>query len=391
MSKTTEFRTQINPALLVWARETIGFSRAEAARRSGLEERYLDRVESGRQYLLYDELVKLAKIYKRSVATLMQTEPPHEAPLPADYRTTGSGKVEPLTPGTISAIRKARRLALGALELRQALGQERAIFPSNLSADQNEHAETVATRVREMLPFDFLYKNLTAEERFALTAELLESKGVLVFRLGSMQDDVRGFCLTDTPMPVIAVKKYDEAVARLFTLFHELGHVLLRTGGICNLDESPRAFGIEVWCNRFAGAMLLPFDRLTGHPEVLEQKASGQPQWDNQNLGKLARAFGVSRFVVLRRLVAAGLASPAFYQKMHEQWTSKQKTGGFGGTGKPDLVKRSLQERGEHYANMALRALDTQKISLWEAADLLDIRVDQIGKIRDYLSAPTIS
>ncbi len=236
MSKSTEFRVKINPALLLWARQTMGISRAGAAKNTHLEERYLERAERGQQALLYEELGRLAKIYRRPYTFFMLSEPPAEKPFPTDFRSVGSKGPESLGEKVILAIRKARRLAISAVELREAMGSPVPKFL--LRAELSESADTIAQRVRAQLPLDFLYEKSSADSRFERAATLLEDMGILVFRLNIGQDDVRGFSLTDEAMPVVVVKKSDDVQARLFTLFHELGHILLRQGGVCDLSDS---------------------------------------------------------------------------------------------------------------------------------------------------------
>lgn len=87
---------------------------------------------------------------------------------------------------------------------------------------------------------------------------------MLVLQLTMPTTEVRGFSLSNGPVPTIAVSSSDAVVARIFTLFHELGHVLLAAGGVC-LPDPAGASGddeIEPFCNQFSGALLLPMEML---------------------------------------------------------------------------------------------------------------------------------
>ena len=74
---------------------------------------------------------------------------------------------------------------------------------------------------------------------------------------------VRGICLAEFPLPAIVFTK-ESPSAQAFTLVHEFAHVLLKASGIFGeLERNAQA--VERWCNRFAGAFLMP----TGYMEAL--------------------------------------------------------------------------------------------------------------------------
>ena len=47
---------------------------------------------------------------------------------------------------------------------------------------------------------------------------------------------MRGFSITEFPLPVIVVNRKDMLKARVFTMLHEFVHLLLHIGGTCDLD-----------------------------------------------------------------------------------------------------------------------------------------------------------
>ncbi|MCP4567564.1 MAG: ImmA/IrrE family metallo-endopeptidase [FCB group bacterium] len=67
-----------------------------------------------------------------------------------------------------------------------------------------------------------------------------------------------GFCLYDETFPVIYINNSQPATRQIFTLFHELAHLLLRTGGIDTPNDEyiqhlqGEAKQIEISCNQFA-------------------------------------------------------------------------------------------------------------------------------------------
>ena len=79
--------------------------------------------------------------------------------------------------------------------------------------------------------------------------DALYEVGVFVFKDAFRQDDYCGFSIYDPELPVIYVNSSRSATRQIFTLFHELGHLLHETSG---LIRRPPTFWIA--CRRRAGA-----------------------------------------------------------------------------------------------------------------------------------------
>ena len=78
------------------------------------------------------------------------------------------------------------------------------------------------------------------------------------------KDNIRGFGASDDYAPLVAVNTAYHPTARIFTLFHEVAHLLTRTDAACQSFVFPdQQYGsIERWCERFAAAYLLPKETL---------------------------------------------------------------------------------------------------------------------------------
>ena len=64
-------------------------------------------------------------------------------------------------------------------------------------------------------------------------------------------------------VPVVVVNQREVDQAKIFTLFHEYAHLILRRQGICLEREDVDKRAIESWCNEFAAMFLVPSDALT--------------------------------------------------------------------------------------------------------------------------------
>ena len=94
-----------------------------------------------------------------------------------------------------------------------------------------------------------------------------EQAGVFVLVLGDLGsyhtelnvEVFRGFALADEFAPFVVINPRDSAVARCFTLLHELVHLWLGEPGISGGDPLDP---VEVFCNKVASNFLLPDEEL---------------------------------------------------------------------------------------------------------------------------------
>lgn len=127
MSRTPE--ANIEPALLVWARTTIGLDTEEAAKRIKVSEDRLRSWEAGDARLSVAQLRKAAATYKRPLAVFFLSSPPRDFQALRDFRRMPGAEAGKLTPELHTAIRAARFQREAALELRQIMDEPVADAP----------------------------------------------------------------------------------------------------------------------------------------------------------------------------------------------------------------------------------------------------------------------
>ncbi|MCK4445179.1 MAG: ImmA/IrrE family metallo-endopeptidase, partial [Thermoplasmata archaeon] len=376
----------------VWARESIGRSVGQVASRLHVSENLVTRWESGEKSPTLNQVRTLAGYYKRPLAAFFLPEPPEEPPLPKDYRTLPGEDILPLSPKTRLALRRARRLQCLTKELN-------GDFPGLIAyriggANLSDDPESLAAEVRNRF-------GVTSQVQFAWEKDSdaldqwrrhVEDQGVLVFQMSWPLEEARAFSISEGDIPVIVLNTKDHIRARVFSLFHEFAHLLLEEGGICDpirgllwatSDTTTHAEDIrsvEIFCNHFAGALLVARDDLLGHDLV--RRASRDRGWPNRTLGTLAREFKVSREVILRRLLISGRASRQFYQMKHEEWETKAKElqerkGG----GRRDPPKECVQQNGAPFVSLVLESYRNDRITCSDVSDYLNIRLKHLPKV----------
>jgi Zn-dependent peptidase ImmA (M78 family)/transcriptional regulator with XRE-family HTH domain len=325
------FEVYVELKVLVWARESMGRNIEEVANRLHVSNDLVKRWESGEKKPTLNQLKKLADYYRRPIAVFFLPKPPKEHSLPKDFRTLPGETKVPLSPKIRLAIRRARRLQSLAIELQGALHHDIVLKIGSVSL--SDDPEVVANQTREHFGVNIQTQIRWGNENMALREwiKAIENLGLLVLQMSMPIEDVRALSLTDGSIPVIILNTKDSVKGRIFSLFHEFGHILLNMGGICDptsgepwdTNDQNISSGeikiVEKFCNHFAGALLVPKNEILSHELIKSERIPSE--WSDSVLGRVARDFKVSQEVILRRLVILNLATGSFYKRKREEWT----------------------------------------------------------------------
>ena len=132
--------------------------------------------------------------------------------------------------------------------------------------------------------------------------------------------------------------------SKTFTLFHELGHLLLNEGGMCDMSSRTRS-KIEKWCNSFSAEILVPTKDFLKTSLVNKYIRSNIKEWTKKDLIELGKKFHVGPLMILRSLLDNDLTSKRYYSQKHEKWNKPS----FGRAKNPkgrEMHKESYKERG---------------------------------------------
>ncbi len=215
--------------------------------------------------------------------------------------------------------------------------------------------------------------------------------GALVLQRKLPLAEVRGFSLTTPGPPTLVVNRSDAVSARIFTTFHELGHILLGTGGICLPATAPEALVLapreEVFCNAFAGHLLVPSGALMTNSTVAEIRAMNRVPSD-ADLAPLTARFSVSAQVIWSRLHALDYVNDERYRAKWAQWQQRkyepgQGQGGGGKTGARALFTKTAV----HMSARCSRRETAGLVSLAQVTEWLEVRSRDVLTLEEQLSA----
>jgi Zn-dependent peptidase ImmA (M78 family) len=319
-SVTTAATVKVASAVLRWAREHSSASLADAAARCERSPDELASWEEGTADPSLTALRKLAHYYGVPLSVFLLSEPPKVPARPVDLRTfAGVVKPEPSV-DLAKALNRASALQSLARDLLNETGTQAFALGHTEQGD----AESLADAQRSLVGVAVAEQRGWKDERAALRGwrSAVERRGIFVLQLPMSKAEVRAFSLSKPP-PFIVLNQSDFVRSRVFSLWHEYAHVLLGTGAICMPGSGRRAMeqgaAVEVFCNRFAGAFLVPADALRTDPLAIQiVKAKSVPE--DSVLDRLARRFHVSWAVIWYRLHQLGLVSQSVFTSKWQDW-----------------------------------------------------------------------
>jgi Zn-dependent peptidase ImmA (M78 family)/transcriptional regulator with XRE-family HTH domain len=389
----------INPELLVWARESAGFSVDIAAKKLRVSPDRLRAWEAGETYPTIGQLRRAAALFRRPLAIFYLPEPPHDYQPLRDYRRVPDAQLGQLSPGLLSVIRRAHAVREAALELRELADEPVAPIPR--IDESKADPEQFGVAMRELLGVTPAQQAAWRDPRRALNAWLdaVSKLDVLVLQAQSISvQEMRGFSISTERLPVVVLNGGDFPRGRIFTLLHELAHVLLHADGVC--DALPRresrgpADEIEIFCNQAAAAALMPLDAFRSEPALRNLPANGR--WSESVIRGLSEKYSTSQEAIVRRLYSVGLtdrdflkekeaeyraAYEAFREEQKRQRQEAQRSGG------PSYYRMKVRDLGRGFIESALDAYYRRAITGSDLSEFLEIKLNGIPKLESELAA----
>jgi Zn-dependent peptidase ImmA (M78 family)/DNA-binding XRE family transcriptional regulator len=378
-------RAIVKPELLSWARESAGLDVATAARKAGVTPERLKNWEDGYGPPSVQQLRKLARVYRRPLAAFYLPEPPKDFSVMHDFRRLEGALAGRQSPELRYAIRRARERRDIAIQLFAESGESPPVFDARATLSDSPDRLAVSIRARLGITLETQRTWQYGHESFNRWREALETSGILVFQVENVPlSEARGFSIAAGPLPAISVNIKDSPIGRTFTMLHELTHILLRQDSLCDEDEStrrqPADQRTEVFCNRVAGALLVPTDSLVR--EIDARSKVPASDWEDAEILSLARRFGASRETILRRLLICGRTSESFYKRKREQYLREYTTkANKAKSGYALPHKSAIARAGRAFVRLVLSNYHARNITASDVADFLDIRLKHLNAI----------
>lgn len=378
----------ITPTVLRWAIDTSGLAESEVASRAGVPEPRLSDWLAGHGTPTLTQFKKLAAAVRRPTATLLLPVPPADQTPSVEFRSAASSEQRALNREEQLKLREISRLQRGLVWVRRELGETPVNWPR---IDITNAAPAAAARLaRQQL-------GVTPEQQLAWESdsaalkrwrEVLEQRGAYAMLAPLGEDSIKGFSLWNDWCPVIVVNTHWNNTARIFTLVHELAHLLTRTNSMCAADAFVVTDALVVnpgdkferWCESFAAEFLLPWHAVS---QFISRSAIGAI--DLSAARKVASAFKVSLRATVLRFIDQGIAGWELYNQIPK--TADFKGGGGGGTGRKRPQIR-FDEYGRNTAITFARGVERDAIDLDDALSYLAVSDHEYGELVALASSP---
>ena len=345
-------------------REAAGLKAADLASALGVDPSAVSNLEKDRRRVKADELGTIANFL--GVSQLAILEPDSLlGRLPVAHRTNGD-----------DGSRDARMRITALAELHQVLsdgGHPAAVRaePPQQAAGWLQHATALSQWAHERLTPTAEGENRISE----LTTKIEDRLGVDVMIENLGKDAPLGLSITDPEFSFILVNSDQPRSSALFTLAHELGHVLNCDGATINIDTDMRARTDEKrLANAFAAAFLMPEPQVG---ETIDQYGRGA-----DCLARMLLRFGVSYETLIYRLHSLGIINAEGRDRLRRiRWASLIDT-----LDDEETARNLLAARGARPGRRPPTLLTTRclhgalagTVGAGPLARLLDVEVDDV-------------
>ncbi|MDQ7827014.1 MAG: XRE family transcriptional regulator [Candidatus Eremiobacteraeota bacterium] len=387
-------KAMVEAEMLIWARKNSGLDIDMAAKKAQVKPEKLTEWENGNVRPTIKQLRKLGKVYKRPIAFFYLPEPPRDFQAMKDCRRFPGVTGFSVSPELIYEIRRAFEKREIAIELYKAMDSK----PPELKvkASLSDDPEKLGDHLRKVLDVKFEEQIQFKSSYDALNywRSKVEERGVLVFSATDVKiEEMRGFAIGEPPLPAIVVNIKDSPYGRVFSIIHELVHIILKESCLCDSHDAedlpPEKREVEIFCNAVAGCTLVPRRNIL--KEELVEKKTNACEWTDDELKGLAKRYGVSRETMLRRLLEYGRTNESFYKEKRAQfikeYTQPQRKRK---KAIPQPYRIAISKAGRPLVKLVLNNYYKQTITSSDVSDFLEIRLKHLKKIEDEVMGPNI-
>jgi len=368
-------KLDINPELILWAVKSSGWKEKDIIVALKVKEKVYRSWVEGNDKPSLNQLENLSSKTKRPLASFFLSKVPEEKPTPKDYRMLPEKEGE-FTRKTILAIRRARNLQQITKELSSNIYEDSKlkIKKQNIRDSPKEIAKEIRNKFEiteeKQKKFKDSYKFLS------FLREKLGEINIFPFQISMPLEDARGFALSDDVPNIVAMNSQDTIEARIFTLMHEVGHILLGNTGI-SIPDFNNQNKIEKWCNEFASSFLLPESMAK---QIFENNK--KELVETKTLNSLSRKYKLSKAMLLYNMVKLKFISFGKYNEVLNRYrkieiTKQEKSGGAGIT----ADKRCISELGNRFISLVADNIDKKQITYSDALSYLSIKSKNFNKL----------
>lgn len=370
----------VNGEIIRWAREYYNMRPDEAARAIGVDLQRYSNWETGQEFPTYAKLKKISEVFRKPSAIFFFPEPPALPPIKGDLRTLPTDVINRFSKNIIVQFERAKVYQMSVKELypeRKSILTQRDTFPSDMTA--------LCNYIRHLLSFPLSAQKARKNTKivFEIYRERFYDLGIYVFKDSFRDNSVSGLCINDATHPVILINNSMSFARQIFTLFHELYHLISGTSGAEIIRDDfyvalePAQEQSERDCDIFANTFLIPHDDFVA--ELAKQPLT------EEYIEHLAKLYSVSREAIMYTLLKMEKITSADYDALREIFygeairNQKQPDGNNKSGG--NYYSTKLSYLGQRYTGDVFKQYFSGRIDSVRASEMLHSKVDHLPRL----------
>lgn len=362
--------------MLRWARERVGYTVEDLSKAFPNYRAW----ELDEDSPTYPQLERLADDLSVSTSVFFLPSPPESKQAQASFRTLRNFDVEKLP-------KRLRKIVLKAQFIQQLIsdffvqGDSAKAFLTNVRNAEAKHS-SIAEAARDALDLTMDVQRSWRDPENAVKwlREALYNERVVSFKEAFRDNRYVGFCLHDDAFPVIYINNSMTPSRQLFTLAHELGHILFEHTQIDTNEDieqsSENRDPYEAAANSFAGDFLFPPSAVDLHVQEAITNAVEASE-------RVAELYSISREVALRRFADRQLVTSEDYNAAVNDWAARRSRNSRSSGG--SYYNTQMTYLGRWYVRDVYTRFQRRQIDTDEAGDLLDIAPKNVPEIFERL------
>lgn len=375
---------QVEPSILKYARYVSGYNAKDASTKLKISEERLRNLEEEKEDISLSKIRKFSEVYKMPLVYFLLETPPKDKIIPDDFRIIYGSENNEFSHSVMMAVRKARYVQ----SVIKGLQEDDIDYGFN-SARLDDNIEKISSDFLSILNVSVKDKKKWSNPSSALTGwkDSVEKLGIFILQQSLPKDDVSAFSLADEKPYIIMLNSSDHENRRIFSLFHEIGHILLHKSGVCVPDNLSRNsfeyIKIEKFCNHFASSVLVPVKDFKSNDIVIRLSKTNFDYWNSEDIKHLASNYKVSKEVIYRRLVQIGVLKERDYEIKRNELIK-----GFEEYKKiknKNLIipqyRKIISRNGKAFTSLVLNSMNQSRITLTDVSSFLGTTSKHISAV----------
>lgn len=355
----------------------MNITTAEVAKKIGTSDDKIQSWLDGTDLPTYLQLEKLSyKIFKRPLAVFFLKEIPEVLATKKKFRTLPGYIFDSTSYKTRLAVNKADFFKTVLYEVYKTNPSGKPLFKElNPTVEDNKYTLSKELRKRLNITDDIQQTFRNGYDAFNYYRNKLEEAGIFAYQL-QLEGD-RAFCLLDDEFPVIIINSGDYIFSKIFSLFHELVHILIKSDDILKDTEFPsyQETREEIFCNAVASEILVPsaeFKKFFGDSlNIIGQDI----------IFEIADFYKVSKEVIIRKIIDLGYYNKDGYDELKNLFPAKSGKKDGGG----NFYTNKLSALGKNYVYKILSDWNNGLINDKQVSSYLDVKYSQIRNLEEGL------